>query len=76
MTAYRFVTLTCDSCGEIWDDGMSKRFGEARSSARQAGWVRMGTTGDLCGVCNGTHEQIGGGLGIRRKPAPDPEETS
>ena len=52
MTAYRFVTLTCDGCGEIWDHGIAVTFAEARGFARLSGWsfVREGSQ-DYCGRC-------------------------
>lgn len=54
MTAYRFVTLTCDECYEIWDDGQSKKIRDARASAKTAGWIfRDGQ--DLCPVHLGYH---------------------
>jgi hypothetical protein len=56
VTAYRFVTLTCDSCGEVFDDGASLRIPEAR---RRAAWEQGWTTGpatrlgktDYCHKC-------------------------
>ena len=47
MTAYRFVTLTCDSCGEIFDNGLAMTFPEARKSARNYGWSHKGSR-DYC----------------------------
>jgi hypothetical protein len=38
VTAYRFVTITCDSCGEISDGGSDTSVKEARATARSAGW--------------------------------------
>lgn len=38
MTSYRFVTLTCDGCGQIHDDGQSTRVGNARGTAAAEGW--------------------------------------
>ncbi|MET4143935.1 hypothetical protein ABIB45_000802 [Arthrobacter sp. UYCo732] len=58
MTAYRFVTLTCDSCGEVFDDGASLRIPEARRRAAfEGGWAtgaatRLGKT-DYCPRCKG-----------------------
>jgi hypothetical protein len=43
MTAYRFVTLTCDICGEIHDDGISMRVREARKTAAREGWRTVRT---------------------------------
>lgn len=53
MTAYRFVTLTCDRCHQIWDDGQSYSAHSARArAAREAGWTQHRRGGDLCGVCS------------------------
>jgi hypothetical protein len=38
MTAYRFVTLTCDECGEVSDGGMDRSVKQARATARADGW--------------------------------------
>lgn len=38
MTAYRFVTLTCDGCGEIFDSGGSRTVKDARQQAKAEGW--------------------------------------
>lgn len=38
MTAYRFVTLTCDECGEIHDSGESSTVKDARQCASAEGW--------------------------------------
>lgn len=38
MSAYRFVTLTCDLCGEIYDSGESRTAKDARACARNEGW--------------------------------------
>lgn len=59
MTSYRFVTLTCDDCGEIWDDGINTLVAPARRSARTAGWTQPTRDTDRCGVCNGTHNRSG-----------------
>lgn len=42
MTAYRFVTLTCDGCGEIFDEGTKTTFREARQAAARYGWWTTG----------------------------------
>jgi hypothetical protein len=70
VTAYRFVTLTCDSCGEIFEpfqDEVSTR--KTRREAADSGWqIRWGRDRrmqDWCGVCCGTHERIPG-IGIAR----------
>lgn len=47
MTAYRFVTLTCDVCGEISDGGTDRTVSQARATAKAAGWKRNGRT-DEC----------------------------
>lgn len=51
MTAYRFVTLTCDGCGEIWDYGIHTRFASARQAARAMGWTQPTPTTDRCDNC-------------------------
>lgn len=54
MTAYRLVTLTCDCCGEIWDDGRSSTFPAARSTAAAIGWTHGRIGGyDWCNKCSG-----------------------
>lgn len=68
MTAYRFVTLTCDHCGEIYDGGCDRTVKEALAGASRDGWKRVPqwkdklsyVWRDICGVCNGTHIRIGG----------------
>ena len=52
MTAYRFVTLTCDACGEISDGGMDRTVKAARATARAEGWAHDGR-GDTCPSHNG-----------------------
>jgi len=47
MTAYRFVTLTCDGCGEIFDSGDSRSVRDARAQARAEAW-RYVQREDLC----------------------------
>lgn len=59
MSAYRFVTLTCDSCGEVYDDGIITKVAEARRQASFAGWTQPSRGQDRCGVCNGTHVRNG-----------------
>lgn len=58
MTAYRFVTLTCDGCGEIWDDGRSFSAFDARITSGRAGWTSAPNSDsairlrlDFCGPC-------------------------
>lgn len=48
MSAYRFVTLTCDWCGEIHDPGGARSAAEARESAKDEGWHPMGSGKDAC----------------------------
>lgn len=38
MTAYRFVTLTCDICGEIFDEGIQVYVCDCRKTAAARGW--------------------------------------
>jgi len=52
VTAYRFVTLTCDECGEISDGGMDRTVREARATARANGW-QHDERGDTCPLHNG-----------------------
>ncbi|GAT07656.1 ABC-type dipeptide transport system, periplasmic component [Mycolicibacterium novocastrense] len=47
MTAYRFVTLTCNSCGEVFDTGQARSVREARTAACAEGW-RYYQREDLC----------------------------
>lgn len=80
MTAYRFVTLTCDGCGEIHDDGRSVTVPAARVSAAREGWRHRRGVGphetgpgpgkhlDLCGVCSGTHERTPHGVMRKENP--------
>jgi len=59
VTAYRFWTLTCDTCGEVSDAGMSRTTYQAIVFARSEGWVRYKEgrlDRDRCGKCAGTHE--------------------
>lgn len=67
MTAYRFVTLTCDTCGEVFDDGMCVTVADARRQAGKQGWTKVGRSEDRCGVCNGTHYRDGAGYPLRRE---------
>lgn len=68
MTAYRFVTLTCDGCGEIHDDGQSLTAAKARASAKSGGWTQPNRGEDRCGQCNGTHVDYGHGARRRIEP--------
>lgn len=64
MSAYRFVTLTCDRCGEIFDPGTETSVRAVRGMARPYGWqIRWGQNRrmqDWCGMCCGTHERVPG----------------
>lgn len=53
MTAYRFVTLTCDVCGNIFDDGQSTAVRQARLRAKDTASWRIYDHGskDMCGQC-------------------------
>lgn len=68
MTAYRFVTLTCDRCGEIFDEGIQTRVRECREAAAVRGW-RYERRRDLCPIC----KNAGGGWPIRHE---DREQVS
>lgn len=71
MTAYRFVTLTCDRCFQIFDGGTDRTVREARAHAHaEAGWIQHRRGGDLCGVCAGTHERVPG-FEDQVRPVPD-----
>ena len=59
MTAYRFATLTCDDCGQIWDGGTDRTFAQARAGARSEGWHQPTRGTDQCGICRGTHILLG-----------------
>lgn len=59
MTAYRFVTLTCDICGAVWDYGITLKVREARAIAAGQGWAKVGRSGDRCGGCSSTRERQG-----------------
>lgn len=59
MTAYRFVTLTCDGCGEVYDDGRSLSALSVRSNARREAWTNPGRNVDHCPACSGTHKRVG-----------------
>lgn len=51
MSAYRFVTLTCDACGEIFDHGIHTRVRECRTyAAKRFGWSSRNGY-DYCGRC-------------------------
>lgn len=78
MTAYRFVTLTCDGttaaegaarpCGEMCDPGMATTVHDARRAAAAEGW-RFQAGQDLCPRHFGFHPT---GYGWER----DPEDAS
>ncbi len=50
MSAYRFVTLTCDRCGEIFDYGTQTTVRGCRETAARLGW-RYERRRDLCPNC-------------------------
>lgn len=50
MTAYRFVTLTCDRCGDIYDNGQAKTITAAREGSWSEGW-RYEHRRDICRRC-------------------------
>lgn len=60
MTAYRFVTLTCDECGEIWDGGTDRTVTQARRGAKAVGWKYDRARGDTCPLHNGYWRSDGG----------------
>lgn len=68
MTSYRFVTLTCDGCGEIFDPGTARTVSDCRRYARAYGWANRGLD-DRCGVCEGTYEPdpLGADMPIRKE---------
>lgn len=51
MTAYRFVTLTCDNCGNVFDPGIQPSVAGCRAEAYRYGWRKIGHGIDLCGIC-------------------------
>jgi len=51
VTAYRFVTLTCDSCGAVFDSGIHATVGGVRASAYYAGWRQPVRGRDQCEDC-------------------------
>lgn len=74
MSAYRFVTLTCDGCGEIHDSGSSATVAHARKVARAEAWTSPARNDDRCPVCSGTHEHILDGH--YRKPSAQQEDRT
>ncbi|HTN58936.1 MAG TPA: hypothetical protein VL043_11765 [Protaetiibacter sp.] len=60
MTAYRFVTLTCDGCGEVFDNGQSLTVASARRAAKAEAWTNPSRGRDHCPLCSGTRIRIGG----------------
>jgi hypothetical protein len=59
MSAYRFVTLTCDKCFEIFDGGTDRTVKDAREHAASQGWSHPSRSQDLCPICSGTHVRSG-----------------
>lgn len=53
MTAYRFVTITCDTCGEIYDPGGVRSIPAARGMAKMEGWRHDKERGDTCPLHHG-----------------------
>lgn len=54
MTTYRYVEVTCDSCGET-ADAIAPTANAARADAREAGWrVSLPGGRDLCPACRPT----------------------
>lgn len=51
MSGYRFATLTCDHCFEVWDDAQSFTIRDARKTAKDAGWVARSGGKDYCPRC-------------------------
>lgn len=54
MSAYRLWTLTCDGCGQIYDDGTPYSLATVKANARRYGWRtgRTKTDEDLCEPCD------------------------
>lgn len=54
MTYYYAWTLTCDLCGQIFDNGLPYTLVEVKKDARRYNWVtgrtRLGE--DYCSVCD------------------------
>lgn len=53
MTAFRFVTLVCDSCYAAFDPGTALTEPDARAEAADRGWTMPGPDEDRCGTCSG-----------------------
>lgn len=70
MTAYRFVTLTCDECGEISDGGHDVTVTAARATARAEGWTYQQNR-DLCPRHRGYRHVEG--IGWVKDPQPETE---
>lgn len=52
MTAFRFVTLVCDTCFESYDPGTALTEPDARADAAARGWVVVAPDIDQCGRCS------------------------
>lgn len=54
MSVYKFATITCVDCGQIYDEISTASARETRRIARAlAGWTRDTATGDdLCPRCS------------------------
>lgn len=61
MTAYRFVTLTCDHCGEIFDPGTEIYTRRVRRMAAAIGWQIRWAPNRLMQDWCGTHRRAGDG---------------
>lgn len=51
MSANRYVTLTCDSCGAVFDVGLQTRVDGCRAAARREGWTSHRRSQDHCPNC-------------------------
>ena len=53
-TAHRTITLTCDSCGQVFNNGIHSEVEQAREAAKSRRWSSKtagGATEDYCSVC-------------------------
>ena len=75
MTAYRFVTLTCDECGEISDGGMDRSVKEARATARAEGWAYQHRR-DICPAHRGYRRMSYGWERMSQHDSPKALETN
>lgn len=58
MSAYRFWTLTCDGCGEVFDVGIQPTVTGCKKEARRHGWLtgRNRFDDDFCPHCKVAHD--------------------